>query len=40
MAVETAVLPERFRDARLVARGGMGEVYRATDELLAKWRAG
>jgi predicted Ser/Thr protein kinase len=34
MAVETGILPARYRDPELVARGGMGEVYRATDTTL------
>jgi eukaryotic-like serine/threonine-protein kinase len=29
-------LPVRYRDATLVARGGMGEIYRATDQELAR----
>jgi tRNA A-37 threonylcarbamoyl transferase component Bud32 len=36
VAVGTNVLPPRYRDPRLVARGGMGEIYRATDELLGR----
>jgi tRNA A-37 threonylcarbamoyl transferase component Bud32 len=36
MAVQANVLPPRYRDPRLVARGGMGEIYRATDELLGR----
>jgi tRNA A-37 threonylcarbamoyl transferase component Bud32 len=36
MAVKANVLPPRYRDPRLVARGGMGEIYRATDELLGR----
>ncbi len=36
MAVETEILPDRYRDARPVARGGMGEVYCATDTLLGR----
>ena len=36
MAVETNILPPRYRRPRLVARGGMGEVYRATDETLGR----
>src|SRR5439155_22359103 len=34
VSVRTAILPERYREPRLVARGGMGEVYRATDTSL------
>jgi eukaryotic-like serine/threonine-protein kinase len=34
MAVDTGILPERYRDPKLVARGGMGEVYCATDTSL------
>src|SRR5262245_15616140 len=36
MSVGAAVLPERFRDPRLIARGGMGEVYCATDVELGR----
>ena len=36
MAVETEILPERYRDVTRVARGGMGEVYRATDNVLGR----
>jgi len=32
MAVRTALLPDRYRDPRLIAIGGMGEVYRATEQ--------
>jgi predicted Ser/Thr protein kinase len=36
MAVETGILPARYRDPKLVARGGMGEVYCATDTTLGR----
>ena len=36
MAVGVSLLPERFRDPRLVGRGGMAEVYCATDESLRR----
>jgi predicted Ser/Thr protein kinase len=36
MAVDTGILPERYRDPKLVARGGMGEVYCATDTTLGR----
>jgi hypothetical protein len=36
MALRTAVLPPRYQDASLVAIGGMGEVYRATDTVLGR----
>jgi serine/threonine-protein kinase len=34
--VETAILPERYRDPSLVARGGMGAVYCALDASLGR----
>jgi serine/threonine protein kinase len=36
MAVDTGILPARYRDPKLVARGGMGEVYCATDTSLGR----
>src|SRR3954468_12578833 len=36
MAVDTGILPARYRDPKLVARGGMGEVYSATDTSLGR----
>jgi tRNA A-37 threonylcarbamoyl transferase component Bud32 len=36
VAARTNVLPPRYRDPQLVTRGGMGEIYRATDELLGR----
>jgi eukaryotic-like serine/threonine-protein kinase len=36
MAVETVILPHRYRDATRIARGGMGDVYRATDSVLGR----
>src|ERR671935_687213 len=36
MAVETTILPPRYRSPKLVARGGMGEIYRATDDTLGR----
>ena len=36
MPVNLAILPERYRDPRLIARGGMGEIYSATDTTLGR----
>ena len=36
MAVDTGILPARYRDPKLVARGGMGEVYCASDTTLGR----
>jgi serine/threonine-protein kinase len=36
MPVETDILPPRYRSPQRIARGGMGEVYRATDAVLGR----
>src|SRR5919199_331103 len=36
MAVDTDIFPPRYRGAQLIARGGMGEIYRATDATLGR----
>ena len=36
MALRTQILPERYRDAELIARGAMGDIYRATDSVLGR----
>jgi serine/threonine-protein kinase len=36
MPVETDTLPPRYRSPKRIARGGMGEVYRATDAVLGR----
>jgi eukaryotic-like serine/threonine-protein kinase len=36
MPVETGLLPPRYRAARLIGHGAMGEIYAATDELLGR----
>jgi predicted Ser/Thr protein kinase len=35
-ATHESPLPSRYRDIRLIARGGMGEIYRATDSELGR----
>jgi eukaryotic-like serine/threonine-protein kinase len=36
MHVSTGVLPERYADAQQIGRGGMGEIFRATDTALGR----
>src|SRR5438046_10137159 len=36
MAVSSEVIPPRYRDARPLAVGGMGEIFRATDRELGR----
>src|SRR5256714_5167723 len=36
MPVDTEILPPRYRSPKRIARGGMGEVYRATDSTLGR----
>ena len=36
MAVETNILPPRYRGPQRIGRGGMGDIYRATDETLGR----
>jgi tetratricopeptide (TPR) repeat protein len=36
VAVETGVLPARYRGPQRIGRGGMGEIFRATDETLGR----
>ena len=36
MAVETHILPPRYHSPRQIGRGGMGEIYRATDSALGR----
>src|SRR4029450_13044749 len=36
MAVTTDLLPPRYRDPVRIGRGGMGDIYRATDSMLGR----
>jgi eukaryotic-like serine/threonine-protein kinase len=36
VTVEIDLLPERYRGPRRIGRGGMGDIYRATDEVLGR----
>jgi serine/threonine-protein kinase len=36
VTTETNIVPPRYRGARRIARGGMGEIYRATDDTLGR----
>jgi serine/threonine protein kinase len=36
VAVDTDLLPPRYRSPKRIARGGMGEIYRATDSTLGR----
>jgi eukaryotic-like serine/threonine-protein kinase len=36
MTVDTELLPPRYRSPKRIARGGMGEIYRATDSTLGR----
>ena len=36
MAVKISILPPRFRRPKLIGRGGMGDIYRATDSVLGR----
>ena len=36
MAVKIEILPPRFRHPELIGRGGMGDIYRATDSVLGR----
>jgi serine/threonine protein kinase len=36
MSVDTDLLPPRYRSPKRIARGGMGEIYRATDSTLGR----
>ena len=36
VAVKISILPSRFRDPELIGRGGMGDIYHATDSVLGR----
>jgi serine/threonine-protein kinase len=36
VAVTTEILPPRYRDPQQIGRGGMGDIYRATDSVLGR----
>jgi serine/threonine-protein kinase len=36
VAVKIAILPPRYRQPELIGRGGMGDIYRATDSVLGR----
>src|SRR5262245_43383029 len=36
MPVVADILPPRYRDPRQIGRGGMGDIYRATDSMLGR----
>jgi eukaryotic-like serine/threonine-protein kinase len=36
MTVDTQILPPRYRDPQRIGHGGMGDIYRATDDVLGR----
>jgi tRNA A-37 threonylcarbamoyl transferase component Bud32/tetratricopeptide (TPR) repeat protein len=36
VVVKTSILPSRYREPELIGRGGMGDIYRATDAVLGR----